>query len=61
MDEDSGNLAGSVDHSVAALAASMLLTYFLLLLFDDCHTRAMLGPSHRETRSAVSHTVLPTY
>ena len=24
--------------------------------FVDCHTRAMLGPSHRETRSAVSHT-----
>ena len=27
-----------------------------LYFFDDCHTRAMLGPSHRETRSAASHT-----
>ena len=27
-----------------------------MMFFNDCHTRAMLGPSHRETRSAVSHT-----
>ena len=26
------------------------------ILFADCHTRAMLGPSQRETCSAVSHT-----
>ena len=26
-------------------------------VFDDCHTRAMFGPSQRERHSAASHTV----
>ena len=31
---------------------------FFFFCFDDCHTRAMFGPSHteRERHSAVSHT-----